>query len=183
MSEKKRALITGVTGQDGSYLTELLLNKGYIVVGIVRRASTCNMERLENVISNANLKLCYGDLADSSNIKRILNDIMVQYQNLEMLEVYHLGAMSDVKVSFDIPEYVGNVDGLGTLRMLEAVFRRGVGAYHTNPQSVRPSVTSPDQWGLARVNGFLSAIRTGKFKRGRFDTDLIPEGHPLSSKD
>ena len=70
-----------------------------------------------------------------------------------------------------------------TLRMLEAVFRRGVGAYHTNPQSVRPSVTSPDQWGLARVNGFLSAIRTGKFKRGRFDTDLIPEGHPLSSKD
>lgn len=70
-----------------------------------------------------------------------------------------------------------------TQRMLEAVFRRGVGAYHTNPESVRPTVTSPDQWGLGRVNAFLLAVRTGKFKSGKFDLDLLPEGHPLSSKD
>lgn len=65
--------------------------------------------------------------------------------------------------------------------MLEAVFRRGVGAYRTNPQSVRPSVTSPDQWGLGRVNAFLSAVRTGSFKSGAFDRDLLPEGHPMKS--
>jgi len=69
------------------------------------------------------------------------------------------------------------------LRMLEAVFRRGVGAYNTNPQSVRPSVNSQDQWAYARVNTFLRAVRTGKFSGGKFDTDLLPEGHPLSSKD
>ena len=69
-----------------------------------------------------------------------------------------------------------------TQRMLEAVFARGVGAYNTNPQSVRPNVTGPDQWAYARVNGFLSAVRTGRFKRGKFDTDLLPEDHPLSSK-
>ena len=70
-----------------------------------------------------------------------------------------------------------------TQRMLEAVFRRGVGAYRTNPQSVRPNVTGPDQWGLARVNAFLYAVRLGKFKSGKFDLDLLPKDHPLSSKD
>ena len=70
-----------------------------------------------------------------------------------------------------------------TQRMLEAVFRRGIGAYQTNPQSVRPSVSSADQWAYARVNGFLSAVRTGRFKRGKYDTDLLPKDHPLSSKD
>jgi len=70
-----------------------------------------------------------------------------------------------------------------TQRMLEAVFRRGVGAYNTNPQSVRPNVRGADQWAYARVNGFLRAVRTGKFKSGKFDTDLLPEGHPLRSKD
>ena len=70
-----------------------------------------------------------------------------------------------------------------TQRMLEAVFRRGVGAYHTNPESVRPTVNNPDQWGLGRVNAFLLAVRTGKFKSGKFDLDLLPEGHPLSSRD
>ena len=69
-----------------------------------------------------------------------------------------------------------------TQRMLEAVFRRGVGAYNTNPQSVRPSVTSPDQWALARVNAFLYAVRNGRFRSGQFDRDLLPEGHPLKSK-
>jgi hypothetical protein len=70
-----------------------------------------------------------------------------------------------------------------TLRMLKAVFRRGVGAFYTNPESVRPSVSSPDQWGLGRVNAFLYAVRNGRFKSGKFDTDLLPEGHPLSTRD
>ena len=69
-----------------------------------------------------------------------------------------------------------------TQRMLEAVFRRGVGAYHTNPESVRPTVNNPDQWGLGRVNAFLRAVRTNKFPNGKFDTDLLPEGHPMRTK-
>ena len=81
-------------------------------------------------------------------------------------------------------EKVGNVASKRTnLRTLAAVFRRGVGAYRTNPQSVRPSVRSEEQWAYARVNGFLSAVRTGRFKSGKFDTDLLPKGHPLRSKD
>jgi len=115
----KTALITGVTGQDGSYLAELLLEKGYMVHGIKRRASSFNTQRIDHLYvdqheQHVNFKLHYGDLTDSTNLIRII-------QETQPDEIYNLGAMSHVKVSFDSPEYVGNVDGLGTLRILEAV--------------------------------------------------------------
>ena len=115
----KVALITGITGQDGSYLAELLLEKGYEVHGIKRRASSLNTERIDHLYqdphdTNQRLKLHYGDLTDSMNITRIIEECKPD-------EIYNLGAMSHVKVSFETPEYVGNVDGLGTLRILEAV--------------------------------------------------------------
>jgi len=115
----KTALITGITGQDGSYLTELLLSKGYMVHGIKRRSSLFNTDRIDHIYQdphdpNPKFKLHYGDLTDSMNLTRII-------QETQPNEIYNLGAMSHVKVSFDSPEYVGNVDGLGTLRILEAV--------------------------------------------------------------
>ncbi len=115
----KVALITGVTGQDGSYLAELLLEKGYEVHGIKRRASSLNTSRIDHIyqdphVSNPKFKLHYGDLTDSMNITKIIKDCQPD-------EIYNLGAMSHVKVSFDVPEYVGQVDALGTLRVLEAV--------------------------------------------------------------
>ena len=115
----KVALITGITGQDGSYLAELLLEKGYVVHGIKRRSSSFNTDRIDHLYQdphdpNHRLKLHYGDLTDSMNLTRIIKEC-------EPDEIYNLGAMSHVKVSFDTPEYVGNVDGLGTLRILEAV--------------------------------------------------------------
>jgi len=108
----KIALITGATGQDGSYLAELLLEKGYEVHGIVRRCSLINTHRIDHIYPQ--LKLHYGDLTDSTNLIRII-------QQVQPDEIYNLGAQSHVKVSFEMPEYTGNVDGLGTLRILEAV--------------------------------------------------------------
>ena len=115
----KVALITGVTGQDGSYLAEFLLEKGYEVHGIKRRASSLNTQRIDHIYQyhldpNSKFKLHYGDLTDSMNITRVI-------QECQPDEIYNLGAMSHVKVSFEIPEYVGHVDALGTLRILEAV--------------------------------------------------------------
>ena len=115
----KVALITGITGQDGSYLAELLLEKGYEVHGIKRRSSSLNTDRINHLYQdphhpNQRLKLHYGDLTDAMNLTRIIEECQPD-------EIYNLGAMSHVKVSFDTPEYVGNVDGLGTLRILEAV--------------------------------------------------------------
>lgn len=115
----KTALITGVTGQDGAYLAEFLLKKGYIVHGIVRRASTFNRERIEHLHSyenptRDNLLLHYGDMTDSSNLIRIIKQV-------EPSEIYHLAAQSHVQVSFDVPEYTADADGIGTLRLLEAV--------------------------------------------------------------
>ncbi len=115
----KKALITGVTGQDGAYLTEFLLEKGYEVHGIKRRTSLFNTDRIDHLYQDPHekdlrLKLHYGDLTDSTNIIRIVQEVQPD-------EIYNLGAMSHVKVSFDTPEYTANVDGLGTLRILEAV--------------------------------------------------------------
>jgi GDPmannose 4,6-dehydratase len=114
----KKALITGITGQDGSYLTELLLAKGYEVYGIIRRASTFNTDRIDHLYQDPHhqprLKLIYGDLTDGGNLSTILNDIQPD-------EVYNLGAQSHVRVSFDQPIYTANVDALGTLRLLEAL--------------------------------------------------------------
>jgi GDPmannose 4,6-dehydratase len=119
----KKALVTGITGQDGSYLAELLLSKGYEVHGIIRRASTFNTTRIDHIYvdphdPDARLFLNYGDLSDSEQIANII-------YNVRPDEVYHLGAQSHVRVSFDIPEYTGNVTGLGTTRILEAIQRSG----------------------------------------------------------
>ena len=108
----KVALITGITGQDGSYLAELLLEKGYQVHGIVRRSSLINTHRIDHLYQN--VKLHYGDLTDSTNIVRVI-------QKVQPDEIYNLGAQSHVKVSFEMPEYTADVDGVGTLRILEAV--------------------------------------------------------------
>jgi len=114
----KKALITGITGQDGSYLTEFLLKKGYEVYGLIRRSSSFNTERIDHIYrdphENPKLKLIYSDLTDGSNLHSILNDINPE-------EVYNLGAQSHVRVSFDQPIYTANVDALGTLRVLEAI--------------------------------------------------------------
>jgi GDPmannose 4,6-dehydratase len=117
--DKKKALITGITGQDGSYLAELLLEKGYEVHGIIRRSSTFNTKRIDHLyrdphVNGVKLFLHYGDLTDGSNISRIMERIKPD-------EVYHLGAQSHVRVSFDIPEYTADVAGLGTLRILDAI--------------------------------------------------------------
>ncbi|EPJ54055.1 MAG: GDP-mannose 4,6-dehydratase [Osedax symbiont Rs2] len=119
MNKSKVALITGVTGQDGSYLAEFLLNKGYIVHGIKRRASSLNTERVDHIYQDNHEKdqkffLHYGDLTDSSNLTRILKDVQPD-------EVYNLGAQSHVAVSFECPEYTADVDAMGTLRLLEAI--------------------------------------------------------------
>jgi GDPmannose 4,6-dehydratase len=116
---KKVALITGITGQDGAYLAELLLSKNYVVHGIKRRSSLINTQRIDHLyedphVDSSNFHLHYGDLSDSTNIIRIIQDVQPD-------EIYNLGAMSHVKVSFDEPEYTAQVDGIGTLRILEAV--------------------------------------------------------------
>ena len=116
------AFITGITGQDGSYLSELLLEKDYIVYGLIRRASDINTARIDHLYHNNNLFLRYGDMSDSLCMLHILEEIKEKYYDImEVLEVYNLAAMSHVKVSFEIPEYTGNTDALGTLRLLESI--------------------------------------------------------------
>lgn len=120
----KKALITGITGQDGSYLTEFLLFKGYEVHGLVRKASTFNTGRIEHLIQNSHLLgtklfLYYGDLSDSEQISNIV-------YNIKPDEIYHLGAQSHVRVSFDLPEFTGNITALGTTRILETIRRSGI---------------------------------------------------------
>jgi GDPmannose 4,6-dehydratase len=123
-SVKKRALITGITGQDGSYLAELLISKGYEVHGIIRRSSSFNTQRIDNLYqdpheSDIKMSLHYGDLTDSSSVNKILDKVRPH-------EIYNLGAQSHVKVSFEIPEYTGDVTGLGTLRLLEGLRETGL---------------------------------------------------------
>lgn len=120
----KKALITGITGQDGSYLSELLLSKGYEVHGLIRRASTFNTKRIDHLYidphaSDAKLFLHYGDLSDAGQLTNII-------YNIQPDEVYHLGAQSHVRVSFDMPEYTGDITALGTTRLLEAIRRSGI---------------------------------------------------------
>ncbi|KAA3616683.1 MAG: GDP-mannose 4,6-dehydratase [Calditrichaeota bacterium] len=120
----KTALITGITGQDGSYLTELLIEKGYLVHGIIRRSSSFNTGRIDHLyrdrhINNTRMKLHHGDLTDSSNLNRLIEKIKPD-------EIYNLGAQSHVKVSFEVPEYTAEVDGLGTLKLLDAIREVGI---------------------------------------------------------
>ena len=123
----KKVLITGITGQDGSYLAELLLSKGYEVHGLIRRASTFNTQRIDHIYrdphnqNGANLRLHYGDISASGNLIELI-------YNIRPDEVYHLAAQSHVRVSFDLPEYTGDVTALGTMRILEAIHKSGVNA-------------------------------------------------------
>src|SRR6266853_6825079 len=120
----KKALITGITGQDGSYLAELLLKKGYEVCGVIRRSSSFNTGRIDDIYQDPHepdyrLHLVYGDLNDASSLNRILRTVRPD-------EIYNLGAQSHVRVSFDIPEYTAEITGLGTIRLLEAIREIGM---------------------------------------------------------
>jgi GDPmannose 4,6-dehydratase len=156
----KVALITGINGQDGSYLTELLLQKGYEVHGIVRRSSLINTDRIDHVYDSINLH--YGDLTDSTNLVRVI-------QQVQPGEIYNLGAQSHVKVSFEIPEYTGQVDALGTLRILEAVrllgmekktriYQASTSEMFGKVQEIPQTETTPfyprSPYGVAKVYGY-----------------------------
>ena len=158
----KTALITGITGQDGSYLAELLLEKEYEVHGIVRRSSLINTHRIDHIYDNPNLTLHYGDLTDATNIISVI-------KKTEPDEIYNLGAQSHVKVSFETPEYTGNVDGLGTLRVLEAVRLLGMedkvriyqastselyGKVQETPQTETTPFYPRSPYGVAKLYGF-----------------------------
>ena len=156
----KVALISGITGQDGSYLAELLLEKGYEVHGIVRRSSLINTHRIDHIYKD--IKLHYGDLTDSTNLVRVI-------QQVQPDEIYNLGAQSHVKVSFETPEYTGQVDGLGTLRILEAVrllsmekktriYQASTSEMYGKVQEIPQSETTPfyprSPYGVAKVYGY-----------------------------
>ncbi len=156
----KKALITGITGQDGSYLSELLLEKGYEVHGIIRRASLINTHRIDHIYDR--IKLHYGDLTDSTNLVRVI-------QQVQPDEIYNLGAQSHVKVSFEMPEYTGQTDGLGTLRILEAVrllgmesktriYQASTSEMFGKVQEIPQSETTPfyprSPYGVAKVYGY-----------------------------
>jgi GDPmannose 4,6-dehydratase len=167
----KKALITGITGQDGAYLAEFLLNKGYEVHGIKRRTSLFNTDRIDHLYQDKHelgvkFKLHYGDLTDSTNIIRIIQEVQPD-------EIYNLGAMSHVKVSFDTPEYVANVDGLGTLRILEAVRILGLvektriyqastselyGLVQEVPQSEKTPFYPRSPYGVAKIYGYWITV-------------------------
>jgi GDPmannose 4,6-dehydratase len=156
----KVALITGITGQDGSYLAELLLEKGYEVHGIVRRSSLINTDRIDHIYDQ--IRLHYGDLTDSTNLVRVI-------QQVQPDEIYNLGAQSHVKVSFEMPEYTGMVDGLGTLRILEAVrllgmekktriYQASTSEMYGKVQEIPQKETTPfyprSPYGVAKVYGY-----------------------------
>ena len=165
----KRALITGITGQDGSYLAELLLEKGYEVHGIIRRASTFNTARIDHLyadphINGVRMFLHYGDLSDSVNLVKLL-------YNLAPDEIYHLGAQSHVRVSFDIPEYTSDVTALGTIRILEAIREARLrsrfyqasssemfGKAQTVPQNERTPFWPRSPYGVAKVFSYWATV-------------------------
>ena len=156
----KKALITGITGQDGSYLSELLLKKGYEVHGIIRRSSSFNTSRIDHIFDS--LKLHYGDLVDSQSLNSLMNEIKPD-------EIYNLGAQSHVKVSFDVPDYTAQVDALGTLRLLEAIrackleskvrfYQASTSELYGLVQEVPQTETTPfyprSPYGVAKLYGF-----------------------------
>ncbi|MGH4119468.1 GDP-mannose 4,6-dehydratase [Clostridium sp.] len=166
----KKALITGITGQDGSYLTEFLLEKGYEVHGIIRRASSFNTKRLDHLfenkeIGNKTLFLHHGDLTDSSNLNRLIEKIRPD-------EIYNLGAQSHVQVSFDVPEYTADTDGMGTLRILDAIKESGLkckfyqastselfgGIPGTAPQSEKTPFYPKSPYGVAKLYSYWITI-------------------------
>ncbi len=161
----KRALITGITGQDGSYLAELLLEKGYEVHGLVRRSSTSNLNRIQQLLDPAReITLHEGDLSDSSSLERLVDTIQPN-------EIYNLAAMSHVRVSFDIPEYTANVDGIGVLRLLEAVRKNSphsrfyqastselYGKVQQTPQSETTPFYPRSPYGVSKLYAYWSVV-------------------------
>jgi GDPmannose 4,6-dehydratase len=167
----KKALITGITGQDGAYLAELLLSKGYEVHGIKRRSSLFNTDRIDHLyqdphVDNVRFKLHFGDLSDSTNLIRIIQEIQPD-------EIYNLGAMSHVKVSFDTPEYTANVDGIGSLRLLEAIrllgltektrlYQASTSELYGKVQEIPQSETTPfyprSPYAVAKMYGFWITV-------------------------
>jgi len=167
----QRALITGITGQDGSYLAEILLAKGYEVHGVIRRASTFNTSRIDHLymdphVNGVRFFLHYGDLADPVQMVKLLYELKPD-------EIYNLGAQSHVRVSFDIPEYTGNVDGLGTLRILEAIREAGLvkkvrfyqasssemfGLVRETPQTERTAFWPRSPYGCAKVYAYFLTV-------------------------
>ena len=165
MTNKKKAFITGITGQDGSYLAELLLEKGYEVHGMLRRSSSFNTGRIDHLfndpdIINKNLFLYYGDLTDSSNLNRLMEKIQPD-------EIYNLGAQSHVKVSFELPEYTAEVDAMGTLRFLDAIKETGIktkfyqastselyGKVQEVPQTENTPFYPRSPYGVAKLYGY-----------------------------
>jgi len=165
----KVVFITGITGQDGSYLTELLLEKNYIVHGLIRRASNINTSRIEHIFKNKNLKLHYGDMTDGASLYKILNDIKNSYENLDRLEVYNLAAQSHVKISFEMPEYTADTDAFGTLKLLEAIVNNNLlsitrfyqastselyGKLVETPQSETTPFYPRSPYGVAKLYGY-----------------------------
>jgi GDPmannose 4,6-dehydratase len=166
----KVALITGIAGQDGSYLAEFLLEKQYDVWGIVRRTSDINTNRIDHLFDDPKLFIKYGDLTDGSNLLNILYQIKEQYnEQLDVLEIYNLAAMSHVKVSFEIPEYVADADGTGVLKLLEAVRSSGImekvrfyqastselyGLVQEVPQTEKTPFYPRSPYGVAKLYGF-----------------------------
>ena len=163
----KVALITGITGQDGSYLAELLLEKEYKVYGMIRRMSTINTIRIDHILKNIHLK--YGDVSDTSNITSILFEIKNNNPNMERLEVYNLAAQSHVKISFEMPEFTANTDGLGVLRILEAIkicdlidktrfYQAGTsemyGLIQSKPQNENTPFYPRSPYGVAKLFGY-----------------------------
>jgi GDPmannose 4,6-dehydratase len=165
----KVAFLTGITGQDGSFLAELLLEKNYKVHGLIRRASNINTNRIEHIFSNKNLKLHYGDLTDGASLYKILNEIKNMYPDMERLEVYNLGAQSHVKVSFEMPEYTADTDAFGTLKLLEAIvnnnlkektrfYQASTSELYGKVQEIPQSETTPfyprSPYGVAKLYAF-----------------------------
>src|SRR5213594_111278 len=165
----KKALITGITGQDGSYLADLLLEKGYEVHGIIRRASTFNTSRIDHLyadphVNDVRLFLHYGDLSDSVNLVKLLYELKPD-------EIYHLGAQSHVRVSFDIPEYTADVTGVGTIRILEAIREAGLrsrfyqasssemfGKAQEVPQTEKTPFWPRSPYGVAKVFSYWATV-------------------------
>jgi len=145
------ALITGITGQDGSYLAEFLLEKGYMVYGLVRRHSSINTKRIDHLYSNKKLKLLYGDMTDQTSLFNVFNTIVIENESkgFDVLEVYNLAAQSHVKVSFEVPEYTGQTDALGVLRLLEVIrnskFREKIRFYQASTSELFGEVLETPQ--------------------------------------
>jgi len=191
MTTTKIALITGITGQDGSYLAEFLLEKKYVVWGIIRKSSSINTHRIDHLYSNKNLILRYGDLSDSANILHILYEIKTTYPEMSRLEIYNLGAMSHVKVSFEMPEYTGNIDGLGVLRLLEAIRSTGLqektryyqastselyGKVQETPQTEKTPFYPRSPYGVAKLYGFW-IVKNYRESYGMYATNGILFNH------